>query len=135
MNVNSMDFLGLAYFAYRPLSGFLFIFGVTGNNLDDALNTVIGHEQLFFEDGKPDSNIGFFDDGTLKQETDISKYKSSHSSGYDDKMMRKAVKNIQLKKYELLGKKDQFNCQDWAEDVRKEYYRLLNENQKKKNCP
>ncbi|MDZ7599725.1 MAG: hypothetical protein U5J82_15925 [Desulfobacterales bacterium] len=62
----------MAYFAYRPLSGVLRIFGVVESEIDDRNNTVIGHEQLFFEDGKQISNVGFFDDGSLKEEIDNS---------------------------------------------------------------
>jgi RHS repeat-associated protein len=130
--INLVDPKGLAYFAYRPLSGFLKIFGVVKSEIDDRNNTVIGHEQLFFEDGKPISNIGYFDDGTLKEESDVSKYRPSHDLGYDDALMREAVKNVELKKYQLLpelGTGYKNNCQDWAEDVRQEYNRLKKRNE------
>jgi RHS repeat-associated protein len=126
--VDFVDPFGLAYFAYRPLGGPLDIFGVTGNDLDDSLNTVIGHEQIFFEDGKSPSNIGFFDDSALNSESDTSKYRSSHDKGWNDCVMRKAVAATPAGNYCLLGKPgptEKFNCQDWAEAVRKTYRRLL----------
>ena len=63
-----IDPFGLAYFAKRPLTGSPWLGFGSCNPIDDWLNTEISHEQLFFEDGKSPSNIGFFDDGTLKTE-------------------------------------------------------------------
>ena len=126
--INKSDFLGLAYFAYRPLGGVLGWLGVKGNDLDDILNTVISHEQLFFEDGKSPSNIGYFDDRTLKSESNASGYQAAHDSGWNDCVMRKAIKNVPLQTYCLLGKlgkTEKFNCQDWAEAVRREYRKLI----------
>ena len=135
--LNLIDFLGLAYFSYRPLGGALGLFGIVDSAIDDVLNTVIGHEQLFFEDGKSPSNIGFFDDGTLKTEADISKYRKSHDSGWNDCVMQKAIKGVPLKTYCLLGKPgetDKFNCQDWAEAVRQEYRRLIGDKKVLDEC-
>ena len=113
--LNAIDKLGLAYFAYRSLGGILSYLGVWDSKLDDKLNTVIGHEQLFFEDGKSPSNIGFFDDGTLQTESDTSKYRAANKSGYNDCVMRKAVKAVSLKEYSLfgrIGKVEKNNYQD-----------------------
>ena len=68
--IKRLDPFGLAYFAKRPLNGlpWMGIFSCDPGSIDDILNTEISHEQLFFEDGKSPSNIGFFDDGTLKTE-------------------------------------------------------------------
>ena len=78
--------------------------------------------------GKQPSNIGFFSDSTLQTESDISGYRDSHDSGYDDCIMRMAVANVPLQTYCLLGKPgevDKFNCQDWSSAVRREYNRLV----------
>jgi len=126
--VSRWDILGLAYFAYRPLGGVLGILGVSDTKADDKLNIVIGHEQLFFEDRKSPSNIGFFNDGTLQTESDTSKYQGAHDSGWNDCVIRKAIKNVPLQTYCLLGKlgaTDKFNCQDWVQEVRKEYRKLI----------
>ena len=120
---NSSDFLGLAYMAYRPLKNTWF---VVASPADEGLNTVVGHEQLFFEDGKSPANIGY--DGSLFTESDVSKYRGAHDSGWNDCVMRKAIQNVPLGSYCLLGKpgpKEKFNCQDWVEAVRVEYRKLI----------
>ncbi|MGE3533160.1 MAG: RHS repeat-associated core domain-containing protein, partial [Steroidobacteraceae bacterium] len=61
--ISNIDLLGLAYFASRPLSGLPWLGPLSQNPVDDFFNTEISHEQLFFEDGKAPSNLGFFDDG------------------------------------------------------------------------
>ncbi|MCC5788121.1 MAG: hypothetical protein JJT75_00670 [Opitutales bacterium] len=134
--LNLYDYLGLAYFAYRPLGGWLRFLGVWTSPADERWNTVIGHEQIFFEDGKSPANIGFFDDGTLKTETDTSGYRSPHDSGWNDCIMRKAVAAAPLQDYCLLGKPgtEKFNCQDWADAVRTEYRRLVQDADVIKEC-
>ncbi len=135
--VNFWDVLGLAYFAYRPLGGILGWGGVIGKGLDDKQNTVMGHEQLFFEDGKTPSNLGFFDDGTTKTESDTSKYKSPHDTGWNDCIMRMAASNVSLQDYCLLGKPgptNKFNCQDWADAVRVEYRKLVGDRNVIQQC-
>ena len=115
------DPMGLAYFAYRPLSGLPWLGPLSDNPLDDAMNTAISHEQIFFEDGKVPANIGFFSDGELKTESNPQGYRPipGHS---DDCIMRLAVKNVKTGNYHLIGN----NCQNWASNVREEYNRLLN---------
>ena len=115
------DPTGLAYFAKRPLQhGGRVVFMC--NPVDNYFNTEPVHENLFFEDGKKPSNLGFFPDGVHEDSTRGPwRCKSGH---YDDCLMRKAVENVGTPKpYCLLGP-GQFNCQDWAEAVRKEYARL-----------
>ncbi len=93
--IRKLDPIGLAYFAYRPLGGFLGFLGVFGGDepADDNLNTVIGHEQLFFEDGGEPANIGFFSDTTLREEgePELSKYREPHDTGWNDCVMRNAI--------------------------------------------
>ncbi len=134
--LSRIDPFGLAYFAKRPLSGFPWLGPFSSNPLDDLTNTEISHEQLFFEDGGSPSNIGFFNDGTTKEEPNPTGYR--HSPGhFDDCIMRIAVKNVPLQPYSLLGKPgpiDKFNCQDWAERVRQEYRRLANDPAVQQQC-
>jgi RHS repeat-associated protein len=132
--VGRFDPWGLAYFAYRPLdSAAGKLLGVTGNKLDDRMNTMAAHEQLFFEDGKPPSNLGFFDDkpnGQVRSDRSSLKYKAAHDTGWNDCVMRMAVANVKPSTYCLLGKKgptEKYNCQDWADAVRTEYRRLIND--------
>ena len=49
-----------------------------GRKIDDKSNTVIGHEQLFFEDGHTPYNLGYFDDNTLRIEGNTSQYQKAH---------------------------------------------------------
>lgn len=132
------DTNGLAYFASRPLGGNRWYpWGGSCNPIDDLLNTEISHEQLFFEDGKSPSNIGFFDDGTLKEEKNPTGYRSCRSEKYNDCIMRKAVDNVPGGFYCLLGKPgsvEKFNCQDWADKVREEYKRLETDNNLRQEC-
>jgi RHS repeat-associated protein len=116
-----IDPKGLAYFALRPLSGLPWLGPLSSNRLDNVLNTAISHEQLIFEDGITPSNIGFFDDGTLKEEP-TGLYYHPLPGSYDDCVMRMAIQKVKLSRYRLIGN----NCQDWADYVREEYDQLLN---------
>ncbi len=135
--VTSADLFGLAYFAKRPLSNSPWLGRASCNSGkgDDILNTEISHEQLFFEDGLSPSNIGFGRKG-LFTEANPTGYRC-RSGSYNDCIMRKAVKNVPLRTYCLLGKPgptEKFNCQDWADEVRKEYARLAADPSVKKEC-
>ncbi|MFC1616721.1 RHS repeat-associated core domain-containing protein [Candidatus Margulisiibacteriota bacterium] len=111
-----------AYFALRPLKGLPWLGPLSNNRIDDRNNTEISHEQLFFED-KKGGNIGFTGDGTLRSDSNVHLYRKT-KTGFNDSIIRRAVRNVPLKPYKALGGK-QNNCQNWAEDVRQEYYRLL----------
>lgn len=125
------DPLGLAYFANRPLegSGIPWLGPLSDNPLDDAFNTNLSHEQLFFEDGELPSNIGFTNDGSLQSEPDPLNYHPEPDK-YNDCLMRRAYKNVKLKPYHRLGN----NCQDWSDDVRNEYEKLLQDKTAKQEC-
>ena len=98
--------------------------------MDDFLNTEISHEQLFFEDGKSPSNVGFFDDGTLQSEDKPEGYRC-RSGKFNDCIMRKAVAKVgPLKSYCLIGG----NCETWAEKVRKKYSELAKDPKVQKEC-
>lgn len=129
---------GLAYFAKRPLKGSSWKGSASCNPVDDYFNTEISHEQLFFEDGKSPSNVGFFDSdgGTLKTEPNPAGYQCK-SGSFNDCIMRKAYQNVPSQPYCLLGKPgsvEKFNCQTWAEAVRKEYNKLANDPKIKCEC-
>ncbi len=124
------DPLGLAYFASRPLSGLPWLGSFSQNPLDDFFNTEISHEQLFFEDGKGPSNLGYFDDSKLKEEPNPTGYRRKPEQ-YNDCIMRKAVARAKLpRSYCLIGK----NCQTWVDRVRKEYKRLANDPVVQREC-
>ena len=118
---------GCAYFAYRPLDSFLFRKFVLGNKQDEIDNTMVAHEQLFLEDGGIPTNLGFFDDNQVRIDIAGIPYRKPHSTGWSDCVMRKAVRMVKPRKYKLLDANlhnsgGQYNCQDWAEDVRWAYY-------------
>jgi len=127
--LNRFDPFGLSYFAYRPLDSTVGkLIGVTGGKLDDNLNTMAAHEQLFFEDSKSPENLGFFDDNQVRSDKSSLKYKAGDDTGWNDCVMRKAVANVKPSSYCLLGKPgktEKYNCQDWADAVRAEYRRLM----------
>ena len=130
-SIEHCDKDGRAYFAYRPLDSFIFRYFVIGNRQDEIDNTMIAHEQLFFEDGAIPTNLGFFDDNTVRSDSAGITYKKPHSKGWNDCIMRKAVRMVKPRKYKLLdtylhNRGSQYNCQDWAEDVRWAYYCIVN---------
>jgi RHS repeat-associated protein len=102
---------------------------------DDKANTRIVHEHGFYEDGSGD-DIGFGRVGIMKGE-DIKDYRFD-GRVYDDETMREAQKKVEKgwtsDKYSILGtpwkKKD--NCQDAAEEMRKEYRRIWRDRTLKK---
>ena len=89
--LSNIDHLGEAFFALRPLENIPWLGPPSNNPLDDYFNTEIAHEQLFFEDGKEPSSIGFFADngGSLKSEPFTDKYRVT-KTGFNDCVMRKA---------------------------------------------
>ncbi len=116
-----------ALFKKRPLKNTTFL-GAAPTTLANKLNIEPFHEQLFFED-EQGGNLGYFPDSKVKAEEPnlLNQYKVSES-GFDDALMRQAVKNVAPKPYNLLDMKHlcsgKYNCQDWAQDVRNEYYKL-----------
>ena len=125
--VNNYDKDGCAYFAYRPLDNVITKkLGIRLRALGDR-NWVLAHEQLFFEDGGTPVNIGYFDTSETRQDefSFLNQYVKLPGK-YDDCVMREAVKNVRPKPYRLfaLGK-SQYNCQNYAEELRREYFRLL----------
>ena len=130
-SVLNFDKDGCAYFAYRPLDSFLFKKFVLGNRQDEIDNTMVAHEQLFFEDGGIPTNLGFFDDNQVRMDATDIPYRKPHSVGWKDCVMRKAVRLVKPRKYKLLDVDfhnfgQQYNCQDWADDVRWAYHCIIN---------
>jgi len=125
------DYVGLAYFAKRALLGLPWIKGFSMNTWLDNRNAELSHENLFFEDGKEPSNIGYFDRKDDNPGSDsipglLSNYVIT-DSGYDDCIMREAVKVVKPKPYSLWGGSllNQYNCQDYAQALCDAYFRLL----------
>ena len=78
--------------------------------------------------------MGYFSDNSVRPDRQdlLNSYVAS-KDGFDDDLMRKAVSNLNnmTHPYDLLGFDTctgKYNCQDWANDVRQEYYKLKNKN-------
>ena len=129
-SVSKYDKDGCAYFAYRPLDiPIIKHLGITLNfdwmNKD---NVAVLHEQLFFEDGGIPTNQGYFEDNQVRIDMAGIQYKTPHSTGWNDCIMRKAVRAVRPRPYSLLGDDEKgiakYNCQDWAEEVRIAYWTI-----------
>ena len=140
--VLNVDRTGCAFFAVRKLSVSPFhlkpedVFGQIGGEMD-RLNVQILHEHLFFQDGKTPGSIGYTTQGTFDEEFS-SEYVQT-SGGYNDCVMRIATTRVSGNIYSLLGNfflffHDKYNCQDYAEELRKEYYRLLQDSKVRCKC-
>ena len=135
--VSRYDKDGRAYFAYRPLnSDFTLNTGVwfANSKFFKKRNWVVAHEQLIFEDGGNPVNIGFFNRPLGNNNPGLDDFYFFNKyipidSGYNDCVMREAVKNVTPLPYELATRggrsNGQYNCQDYADDLRREYYKLL----------
>jgi hypothetical protein len=91
--------------------------------VDDHFDTDIAHEQLFLEDGRSPSNVGFFSDdwgGGLQSGEDPSAFHMDPVH-YNDQIMRQAVANVRPGTYNLIEN----NCQIYADKLKAEYNRLL----------
>lgn len=95
-----------------------FVIGIKGSRADRK-NMIIGHQQIFFEDAQG-GDIGFGPDGLITNENRASEY-SQCTDGYDDKEMRKAVKDTPVGDYKFFKN----NCQDWVSDVLDNYYKKV----------
>ncbi|GBC59974.1 hypothetical protein DENIS_0916 [Desulfonema ishimotonii] len=129
--VNWVDLNGLASIQYRPLSG---MNSVGWSPHAEKVNRVRGHQHIWFDNpveinGKEYSNIGFFDNEARAERIigSLSKYSPYHQiKDLDDEVLAKAVEMTPpRKKYKLLPP-NQYNCQDWIDDVLKTYWKLMN---------
>jgi RHS repeat-associated protein len=127
--VNFVDLFGLFYFGKRPLLNgeAPWIPDVSSNPIDDFLNTELSHEHGFFEDGTGD-NIGFGKYGRFSEDPTGKGYRYDNKR-YEDALMREALKHVKDAKYSNMPWK-QYNCQDWAEDLRNEYEKLRRKREK-----
>ena len=130
---------GRAYFAYRPLDfEFGHLAGVmfSSDQEADRKNHVLAHEQLIFEDGASPINIGYFNApiGNNNPRQDEFHFQTQYvpiegKGAYNDCIMREAVKEVQPRPYNMwtwAGRSTgQYNCQDYADDLRSAYYKLL----------
>ncbi len=122
--INFSDPLGLFYFGKRRLPDM----PETEGDVFDKLNIESKHEHGFFEDSKRPGDVGFRPKnkmipcggkGEIFHDEDPSQYVKS-SDTYDDATMRKAMENVVMTNYCVVGS----NCQDYADRLRQEYKKL-----------
>ncbi|MBB1331748.1 MULTISPECIES: RHS repeat-associated core domain-containing protein [unclassified Pseudoalteromonas] len=125
--VSFIDPFGLAKICTRPLNGF------KGFRTSGVSNTNIGifHEQILYKDGTNSgfSGDGLFADGFAYTDSETSAY-SCKSKEYDDALMKKAEARAQIsfdmKNYNVVAN----NCQDYVDEVIKQYYNVLADKQR-----
>ena len=117
--VNEIDPLGLARFCYRPLEKTRVVIGVPGSPADKD-NLIIGHEHIWYDDKKENIGFGNYPTGTFTEDpSKLSSYKNC-SDNYEDDLIREAVDKTEKGAYDLFSN----NCQDWADRVRNQYWKL-----------
>lgn len=95
------------------------------------------HEHLFFQDGKSPKSIGYTGFGTFDEE--YNKEYVQTSGGYNDCVMRIAINKVSGPMYSLLGSAillydDKFNCQDYADELRRVYNELCRQKEIRCKC-
>ena len=135
---------GRAHFEVRRLSGlpailnyscFAQIIGIVPAmildlGLADKLNIEILHEHLFYDDG---TNIGYNDTGEFSEAK--KGYSRRDLVEYDDCIMKEAQNRIPKPPYSLIGiGNPKFNCQDYADSLRREYNRIKDSKEIKCKC-
>jgi RHS repeat-associated protein len=127
----NIDTNGCAYIAYRRLDNPINkLTGVVWSEEKERKNRVWAHQQIFFEDGKSPSNVGFFDDGIHSDnDRNIKTTWIITRTGLKDACLRIAVSRVPPLPYSLFGDKskdiEQYNCQDWIDEVLAMYDSLI----------
>lgn len=132
--INSTDPDGLAQFGFRPLEDLGFIPPLGTNPIDDYFNTEWIHEQLWFDDNRAPTNVGFFGDqglfnrpGAVREDNQSGYNRDDYTFRgpiYDDCIMRRAVENIGGNWNGSNCHVVTRNCQDFNDALRQEYARL-----------
>ena len=129
---------GRAYFAVRGLGSLKnpIIFGGHFTFLNDWLdqkNLQPLHEQLFFQDGKSLTSIGY---GKENLDNEPMTGYVITSGGYDDCTMRIAVEKVNPQPYSLLGSvfRSKYNCQDYASQLKAKYFEIKDSDEVRCRC-
>lgn len=132
--INRIDPLGLAYIASRPLISWDAKLGAWAFDVSPV------HTQIFFEDGKQPSNIGWDNKRGVTPESDAKKGMYDDESRFplspahfDDATMREAVENVQKTGEWGPGTvTPNHHCQGFCDAAFDEYQKLMKN--KKKPC-
>ena len=140
------DKFGLAHFEVRKLSAapgiipyscFGAIIGLgpavaLDLGLANKWNIEILHEHLFYDDG---TNVGYGEDREFV-ETSKKGYYRRDPTEYDDCIMKEAQKRVPKPPYSLIGwgSAKKYNCQDYADSLRNEYSKLVNDKEVRCKC-
>ena len=137
--INKYDPNGCAYFIKRRLDWTPWIDRFSQNADLDIQNRELVHEQLIFEDNGETTGAGYFGDSKVHEDNNWKNVKWVRVPGwYNDCVMRKAVKHVKPLPYSLLGDEKkgvpQYNCQNYADDLRKKYRELIRDKKVRCEC-
>ena len=137
--ISNYDKNGCAYFIKRRLDNMPWIDSVSQNANLDQKNRELVHEQLIFEDNGETTGAGYFGDSQVHEDSNWKNVRWVRVPGwYNDCVMRKAVDQVNPKPYSLIGnvftRKEQYNCQDYADDLRAKYRELMRDKKVRCEC-
>ena len=99
--------------------------------LADKMNIEMLHEHLFYDDG---GDVGYGKDGFLRREN-RNEYSRRDKTEYDDCIMHEAEKLVSPPPYSLIGfGAPKFNCQDYADALRRKYNEIKDDPKIKCKC-
>ena len=79
-------------------------------------------------------NIGYGEKREFSETTKDGYYRRNQAE-YDDCVMKEAEKRVPKPPYSLLGwGRPKYNCQDYADALRREYYKLLDDKEVRCKC-
>ena len=91
------------------------------------------------EDEGETASAGYFADSKVHEDVNWNKVKWVRVPGrYNDCVMRKAVGRVNPRQYSALEDREkglsQYNCQDYADDLRREYKKLIRDKKIRCEC-
>ena len=120
----------LKYSYFAPIIGIVPAL-ILDLGLADKMNIEILHEYLFYDDG---SDSGYESEGYFSGESKKG-YIRRDMREYDDCIMKEAENRVECPPYSLIGLgSPKFNCQDYADSLRRMYDKIKNEKEIKCKC-
>lgn len=129
--INNYDPNGCAYFIKRKLDYLPWIKNFSANANLDGKNLELVHEHLVYEDGGKSTGVGYFWGSEKREDNNWKNVKWVRVPGwYNDCVMRKAEERVRPRPYNILT----YNCQDYAEDLRRKYKELIRDKKIRCEC-